>query len=353
MAIKVTNNAVARLAGAIDETDTIISVTPGGGARFPELTNANEWFPATITREFGQQEIIACTARDGDILTVKRGQEDTQALSFHAGDIIDLRLTAGAFEAIKQEMFDELTEYGLQLATLLPPGSGPIPWSRKSEPAGWIFADGRALAADTAYPNLRAAYINDGFPYGQDAGGNPRIPDMRGRVVVGRDDMSGTAAGRIGTFMTGTALGSTGGAEGHSITIAHLPPHTHTGTIQPAGSHTHTGTTDTEAAHTHTGNAASGGAHTHTLATRLWNANGESGGGFSLPVYNGSDTLTTSSSGAHTHTLSVSSAGSHSHTVTAASGGDHTHAITNSSVGGGSAHSCLQPSMVVNYIIKT
>jgi hypothetical protein len=58
------------------------------------------------------------------------------------------------------------------------------------------------------------------------------VPDARGRVIAGKDNMSDieSPAGRIttsGCNIDGTVLGTNGGAEGHSLTEAEIPTHTH------------------------------------------------------------------------------------------------------------------------------
>jgi microcystin-dependent protein len=57
------------------------------------------------------------------------------------------------------------------------------------------------------------------------------VPDLRGRVVAGRDDMGGSSANRlVGTTtgsLDGDVLGKTGGEETHQLTTAELASHTH------------------------------------------------------------------------------------------------------------------------------
>jgi microcystin-dependent protein len=68
------------------------------------------------------------------------------------------------------------------------------------------------------------------------------VPDLRGRVAAGKDDMGGVAAGQIGTVVTdggtiiGTTLGSKGGSPTHALTTAEMPVHSHGTTENP---HTH------------------------------------------------------------------------------------------------------------------
>jgi microcystin-dependent protein len=59
------------------------------------------------------------------------------------------------------------------------------------------------------------------------------VPDLRGRVVAGKDDMGGSAASRITTTVSpgGTSLGATGGSQTHSLVTAELPAYTPSGTV--------------------------------------------------------------------------------------------------------------------------
>lgn len=267
MALKLTNNAISNLAANISAASTSITLVPGDGVKFPTL-GVGDWFPATIVKPTGVLEVVQVTARSTDTLTVVRAQEGTSAKSFDAGDRIELRFTAGAAQSIQdvslagvaalQVQVDGIdTDLAAAVASIaaldastdasvldlqqqindIPPppdsfpvGFGPVPWSRPTEPAGWIFADGRTLTGATPYTALRSAYITDGFPFGQDGSGNPKIPDMRGRVPAGKDNMGGTAANRLttaGSGVDGAMLGAAGGDQTHTLTTTQIPAHTH------------------------------------------------------------------------------------------------------------------------------
>lgn len=111
MAIKLSNNAVSRLAAELAADATQIVLTPGDGALFPTLA-AGDFFPATIVKATGQYECVRATARSVDTLTVLRAQENTQAVHFAAGDRIELRVTAGVFDLLQQSIDAKLDKAG-------------------------------------------------------------------------------------------------------------------------------------------------------------------------------------------------------------------------------------------------
>ena len=96
MGIKLTNNAFATLAAGINSSATSITLTSGQGARFPTLT-ASDYFYATLIDTSNNLEIVKCTARSTDVLTVVRAQETTTARAYNTGDRIEIRLTAQTF----------------------------------------------------------------------------------------------------------------------------------------------------------------------------------------------------------------------------------------------------------------
>lgn len=221
------------------------------------------------------------------------------------------------------------------------PGFGPVPWSRPTLPAGWIWADGAVLLSSTPHTALREAYIADNFPWGQDGSGNPRVPDMRGVVPAGRDNLGGTAANRLSGA---TALGTIMGAQTHTLSATEMPSHGHTASTGAAGTHTHSGSTDSEASHTHS-NRYDSTTLTVTKDSTSW-AGGGQGTIQGQPVLNVTRTETVNST-------TSGSGGSHAHALSINAVGDHTHTVTVSATGGGAAHNNVQPTIVLGYIVKT
>ena len=95
-------------------------------------------------------------------------------------------------------------------------------------PAGWFLCNGQQLD-ETDFATLFDA-IGTTYNTGGEGAGNFRVPDARGRVVAGTDDMGGGSANRLTDQpggLNGDTLGDTGGDEEHTLTLAQSPAHTH------------------------------------------------------------------------------------------------------------------------------
>lgn len=132
-----------------------------------------------------------------------------------------------------------------------------------TEPTGWLFLSGKTIGsassggtaranADTAnlFAHLWNSFANAELPI-QDSSGvastrganaaadfaaNKRmpLPDAQGRVIAGKDNMSGTSANRLtdqAGGVNGDVLGDTGGNEKHELTEAELAEHDHDDTF--------------------------------------------------------------------------------------------------------------------------
>lgn len=107
---------------------------------------------------------------------------------------------------------------------------GSIVWyGGASAPTGYLFGYGQAVSR-TTYSDLFAVYSTT---YGSGDGSTTfNLPDCRGRVFIGKDDLGGSAASRITSSSTNgansTTLGGAGGAQTHTLTSSEMPAHTHT-----------------------------------------------------------------------------------------------------------------------------
>lgn len=168
-----------------------------------------------------------------------------------------------------------------------------------SAPYGYLFCYGQAVSRTVTYAALFAAI---GTTFGTGDGSTTfNLPDFRGRIAAGKDNMGGTSANRL-TGITGSVdgdvLGATGGEEGHALT------------------------------------SAENAAHTHFISSN--------------------DTATTLGSVLTNSNTMIRQVGNGTNTQEYALGGGATSATVglSSSSGSGTAHNTVQPTMVLNKIIR-
>lgn len=106
-------------------------------------------------------------------------------------------------------------------------------------PEGWLLCYGQAVSR-TTYADL---FTVIGTTYGSGDGSTTfNIPDRRGRVGVGKDNMGGVSANRLtgqSGGVNGDVLGAAGGAETHRLTVNQMPRHNHSGSTDTRGEHRH------------------------------------------------------------------------------------------------------------------
>ena len=188
------------------------------------------------------------------------------------------------------------------------------PYAGSTAPTGWLLCSNQPVSR-TTYSALFAVI---GTTYGSGDGSTTfNVPDLRGRTVAGLDNMGGTDAARLSIANT---LGTTTGTETVTLTSAEMPSHTHT-----QDSHNHT-----QNSHNHTQDA-----HFHSVANT----------GTAVAVAGGSYTAAIIATGS-SNTSTVTP------TNQATTAINNAQTATNQNTGGGGAHSNMQPTMVLNYIIK-
>jgi microcystin-dependent protein len=117
------------------------------------------------------------------------------------------------------------------------PAGSVMPFAGATPPDGWLFCYGQAVSR-ASYSDLFAAI---GTTYGAGDGSTTfNVPDLRGRVAAGKDDMGGGVAGRITgsgqAGINGTTLGAAGGAQDNTLDTTRIPAHSH-GYSDPGHAH--------------------------------------------------------------------------------------------------------------------
>jgi microcystin-dependent protein len=189
------------------------------------------------------------------------------------------------------------------------PLGGLIEFTGSTAPnASFVLPFGQAISRTT----YAAYYALVGTTYGAGDGSSTfNVIDKRGRVSAGKDDMGGSSANRLTNQtggLDGDTLGATGGSETHTLTEAQL------------ATHTHAGTTD------------SNGAHTHDVKYSRFLTFGTGGGGGAV--------------------ITINSGGTDTGSAGALSNGAHTHTFASGSTGSGDAHNNVQPTIIVNYLLR-
>ena len=176
-----------------------------------------------------------------------------------------------------------------------PPIGTIVDYAGTTSPTGWLLCYGQALDASvsTQYQDL---FDVIGNTYGGADNTDFVVPDLRGRIIAGQDDMGGASANRLTSPINGDTLGASGGSEDHTLTTAEMPVHTHTQN-----------------------------AHSHVL------------GGAGHFVYGGASGGLSGASGFRT-------------ALSALSSNDAT--ATNQNTGSGNAHDNVQPTLILNKIIR-
>ena len=155
------------------------------------------------------------------------------------------------------------------------PTGALMPYAGTSAPTGFLLCYGQAISRST-YADLFSAISTT---YGTGDGSSTfNLPDLRGRVVAGQDDMGGSSADRLTDQtggLNGDTLGDTGGSETHTLSTAQMPAHTHTVAAQQqvGGDSTNRGGSGQlgAAATITTSSTGSGSAHNNVQPTIILN----------------------------------------------------------------------------------
>lgn len=101
------NNAAGVLAAGVGPSDVQLVLFSGQGSLFPAIPAGGTLWLTIVDPTTFVSEIVQCTARSADTLTVVRGRDGTTATSFEAGAIVEARVTAGLLYELNYRNFSD------------------------------------------------------------------------------------------------------------------------------------------------------------------------------------------------------------------------------------------------------
>jgi microcystin-dependent protein len=199
------SGTVSGVAGSAEKLASATTFQLTGDVSSPALLfdgqqgGSTKLFQTSISNAFiGNREEITATNVDDEIL-VNRVSGAT-----------------GLFKVSRRTLLDSVP--------VNPPGV-ILPYAGESAPPGWLLCDGseyrrsefNALFTAIGYAFGARPTVEDGFF---------RVPDFRGRMPLGADNMGGTAANTVEAGYA-DGVGQVGGSDKVSVAVENLPEHEH------------------------------------------------------------------------------------------------------------------------------
>jgi microcystin-dependent protein len=147
---------------------------------------------------------------------------------------IYLEVTVNDTSIIKPRQQVLSTPFALRALHGVPVGT-IVPYFGLAAPDGWILCDGREIDKKVSpylvnlVDHLRnPRIVGEAYAQSQSTSetSKARVPDMRGRMPLGLDNIGGTTADRV-TATTGKTVGGNAGEEWHKLTTNEIPSHSH------------------------------------------------------------------------------------------------------------------------------
>lgn len=204
-------------AASLVQTSRTISTTApltGGGALSGNLTLAIS---------------AATTSSAGSMSAADKAKLDGLSAPANIGTTINACPSVSIFDSNDNFVISDFSNSNLgakvtllQLKQLFLPVGSVMEYAGSSAPPGWVFCDGASYNRGI----YSALFSVIGTTYGSVDSNSFSVPDKRGRVSIGLDNMGGTSANRV-TNAAADTLGGSGGAETHTLVTDEMPSHSH------------------------------------------------------------------------------------------------------------------------------
>ena len=279
------NNASALLASSLTTTDTTVVLSAGLGNSFPSPTGSS-YFYGTLFDDLGNYEIVKCTARVTDTLTVVRAQDGTNPLEFTAGDGFALRPVAAVLNNFVQldgaNTFTGTNTFtGVNTFSAANTFTGAVSYTVSPTAPTVATPDNTTKLATTAFVTASIANIPVQVPAGSVFLLYQAAAPTGWTQVTSLDDYALRLVSSAGGTTGGTSAFSTvfanqtpsitvnaGSIGATTLSTAQIPSHTHS--VSQSGAATGSGYSEPGYAgtpsDTTTGATGGGGSHTHSIS---------------------------------------------------------------------------------------
>jgi microcystin-dependent protein len=216
----VNNSARAEMASAAMWRDDNAGMITTGGTSTAFTATSNQ----TLTLTDGASITLQMSATNGASPTLNVDSSGAKAIQRASGTAVasGTLLSGAIYRFVYRTSPDAWIAHGLFNTREV---GEVVNYAGSSAPSLWLLCYGQAISR-TTYSSLFAV-ISTTYGVG-DGSTTFNVPDLRGRVVAGQDDMGGTSADRLTNVsgsLDGDTLGATGGGETVTLTASHLPDH--------------------------------------------------------------------------------------------------------------------------------
>lgn len=183
----------------------------------------------------GEVELLPAVALGPSLAVAEQVAQDAAAAAAILAQFSDLiEIANGIVSGEHTHVAADITDFTsavTSIVTALTPDPTPVgmtgDFAGSTAPDKWLFMFGQEVSRS----HYSALFAVIGTTYGNGNGSTTfNLPDARGRVVAGKDNMGGTSANRLTAQsggLDGDQLGAVGGAETHTLITAELAAHAH------------------------------------------------------------------------------------------------------------------------------